>query len=166
MGVPGVRTIGNHGLELSPAASEIEAAISAFRAEIAGRWPVEDKTLSLSLHFREAPDEQAALAILRGIAARAETEGLEARWGRKVLEIRPRVDADKGAAVRSLIRESGARLGLYAGDDTTDLDAFRGLTEAGLDHAVRIAVTSEETDPGLLAAADIAVAGPAGRSRS
>ena len=162
VGVLGVRAIGNHGLELSPAASEIEATISAFRTEIGGCWPVEDKTLSLSLHFREAPDEQAALATLRGIADRAEAAGLEARWGRKVLEIRPRVDADKGTAVRSLIRESGARLGLYAGDDTTDLDAFRGLTDAGLDHAVRIAVTSEETDPSLLAAADIAVAGPAG----
>ena len=162
VGVLGVLAIGNHGLELSPAASEIEVAISAFRTEIEGCWPVEDKTLSLSLHFREAPDEQAALATLRGIADRAEAAGLEARWGRKVLEIRPRVDADKGTAVRSLIRESGARLGLYAGDDTTDLDAFRGLTDAGLDHAVRIAVTSEETDPSLLAAADIAVAGPAG----
>ncbi len=162
VGVLGVRAIGNHGLELSPAASEIEATISSFRTEIGGCWPVEDKTLSLSLHFREAPDEQAALATLRGIADRAEAAGLEARWGRKVLEIRPRVDADKGTAVRSLIRESGARLGLYAGDDTTDLDAFRGLTDAGLDHAVRIAVTSEETDPTLLAAADIAVAGPAG----
>ena len=50
-------------------------------------------------------------------------------WGRKVLEVRPPVALDKGlgdrrAAARSS-RVAGPRL--YVGDDTTDLDAFRGL---------------------------------------
>ena len=49
-----------------------------------------------------------------------------------MLEIRPPIDADKGTAVGSLLDE-GRRYdrALYAGDDTTDLDAFRGLD--GLD---------------------------------
>ena len=59
-------------------------------------------------------------------------EGLRARWGRKVLEIRPPVDADKGTAVRQLLTES-APPALYAGDDTTDLDAFAALD--GLERA-------------------------------
>jgi len=161
VGVPGIRAVGNHGLELSAEADSLRAEISAFREQIAGRWPVEDKGLSLSLHYREADDET-ALPTLGEVAALAEAHGLDPRWGRKVLEIRPRVSLDKGTAVRHLLAGSGARFGLYAGDDATDADAFRGLGEAGLERAVRVAVDSAEADPGLLAAADLVVAGPAG----
>jgi trehalose 6-phosphate phosphatase len=121
---------------------------------------VEDKTLSLTYHFREAEDEVAARAELERVAERARAEGLDARWGRKVLEIRPRVEADKGTAVRALLARSGARLGLYAGDDTTDLDGFAGLRSARLEHAVCVAVASAEGPSGLRAAADLVVAGP------
>jgi trehalose 6-phosphate phosphatase len=76
-----------------------------------------------------------------------------------VLELRPPVEADKGTAVRALLEERGLRRALYAGDDTTDLDAFRGLD--GLEVAVRIAVASTEAPPGLRAAADLVVASPA-----
>ena len=77
-----------------------------------------------------------------------------------MLEIRPALDYDKGTAVRTLVAESGARSGLYAGDDTTDLDAFQSLARAELKHFVRVAVLSEEAPVGLAAAADIVVAGP------
>jgi trehalose 6-phosphate phosphatase len=62
--------------------------------------------------------------------------------------------------VVALLRGSGADRGLYAGDDVTDLDAFRGLAEAGLVEPVRIAVSSPEAPPALLAAADVVVGGP------
>ena len=70
--------------------------------------------------------------------------GLRPRFGRKVLEVRPPVDADKGTAVRALVRDAGVSRVLFAGDDTTDLDAFRGLREAGLELAVCVAVASAE----------------------
>lgn len=162
VGVPEVETIGNHGLELLPDADALAAAVAAFRRAIGDRWPVEDKRLSLSLHFREASDQDAAVQALGAIADEAAHAGLDARWGRKVLEIRPRVEADKGTAVRALLARSGARLALYAGDDTTDLDAFRGLREAGLEHAVAIAVASPESAAELLEAADLVVDGPDG----
>jgi len=76
-----------------------------------------------------------------------------------VLELRPPVDADKGTAVRTLLAEHGLRRGLYAGDDTTDLDGFRGLD--GCEVAVRIAVASSEAPPGLRETADIVVGSPA-----
>jgi trehalose 6-phosphate phosphatase len=82
------------------------------------------------------------------------------RWGRKVLEIRPPVEADKGTAVRTLVERSGATRALYAGDDTTDLDAFAGLAGAGLAHVVRVAVASDEGPRELRAAADLVVASP------
>jgi trehalose 6-phosphate phosphatase len=158
VGVDGVAYVGNHGLELLPGAEELRDRIARFR-QTAG-LPVEDKGLSLSYHYRQAPDEAAARAELEKVAERARGEGLDARWGRKVLEIRPAVAADKGTAVRSLLERSRARRALYAGDDTTDLDAFAGLAAAGLEHVVRVAVASAEGPPELVEAADLVVTGP------
>jgi trehalose 6-phosphate phosphatase len=159
VGVEGIEYVGNHGLELDPRAAELAGDIRRFRDAVG--LPVEDKTLSLSYHYREAEDEESARAELDAIAVKAQAAGLDARWGRKVLEIRPPVPADKGTAVRALLERSGARNGLYAGDDTTDLDAFVGLVTAGLDHAVRVAVTSDEGPEELAEAADLVVSGPA-----
>jgi trehalose 6-phosphate phosphatase len=158
--VEGVVLVGNHGLDLHRRANELAVEIARFRDAVA--LPVEDKGLSLTYHYREAGDETAARAKLERVADRATAAGLDPRWGRKVLEVRPRVDADKGTAVRALLDRSGAQLGLYAGDDTTDLDGFAGLANAGLEHAVRIAVASEEGPPELREAADLVVAGPSG----
>jgi trehalose 6-phosphate phosphatase len=158
VGVDGIRYVGNHGLELDERAAELSAQVAAFRDSVA--LPVEDKGLSLSYHYRGAEDEETARAELEEIAERARAAELDPRWGRKVLEIRPPVAADKGTAVQALLASVPARLGLYAGDDTTDLDAFQGLARAGLDHAVRIAVESEEGPEELAAAADVAVSGP------
>jgi trehalose 6-phosphate phosphatase len=156
VGVDGPVYVGVHGLELAPEAERWRGPLHEFGASV--DWPAEDKGLSVVFHYRGVEDEEAALAKLRGVAARATELGLEAQFGRKVLEIRPPVAADKGTAVRALLEQRGLRRALYAGDDTTDLDAFRGLD--GLDLAVRIAVASAEGPPALRAAADIVVAGP------
>jgi trehalose 6-phosphate phosphatase len=158
VGVEGIEVVGNHGLELDPRAEELAATIARFR-DVVG-LPVEDKRLSLSYHFREAADETAATARLEEVAEQARAAGLDPRWGRKVLEIRPPVPADKGTAVRALLERSKAARALYAGDDTTDLDAFAGLADAGLEHAVRIAVASEEGPAELREAADLVVESP------
>jgi len=156
VGVEGVVYVGVHGLELAPEAERWRKALRPF-AQLDWPW-LEDKGLTVALHWREAADGQAARAELDRVAERAEEAGLEARWGRKVLELRPPVEADKGTAVRALLEERGLRRALYAGDDTTDLDAFRGLD--GLEVAVRIAVVSAEAPPGLREAADLVVASP------
>ena len=157
--VDGIEYVGNHGLDLHPEAEALAAEMGRFRDSIA--LPVEDKGVTLAYHYRDAQDEEAARAQLELVAERARAVGLDVRWGRKVLEIRPRVEADKGTAVRALVERSGVTRALYAGDDTTDLDAFRGLGEARLDHAVRIAVASAEGPPDLQQIADIVVSGPA-----
>ena len=158
VGVEGIEVVGNHGLELDPRAEELAAAIARFR-DVVG-LPVEDKRLSLSYHFREAADESAAAARLEEVAEQARAAGLDPRWGRKVLEIRPPIRADKSTAVRTLLERSRATRGLYAGDDTTDLDAFAGLVGAGLEHAVRVAVASDEGPVELREAADLVVESP------
>lgn len=159
VGVEGIRYVGEHGLELHPEASAWAARLGDFAD--AAPWPAEPgKRLSLSFHFRTADDRPAAEATLARIAERAEAEGLRARWGRSVLEIRPPLAADKGTAVRHVLAESGLTRALYAGDDSTDVDGFRGLD--GLEQALRVAVASAEAPPELLAAADLVVDGPSG----
>ena len=157
VGVEGIRYVGEHGLELHPAADGWAARLATFAGTV--HWPHEQgKRLTLSFHYRQATDEDAAEAYLREVAERALEEGLWPRWGRKVLEIRPPLDADKGMAVRALLESSGLDRALYAGDDATDLDAFHGLD--GLEVAVRVAVISDEAPTDLGLAADLLLGGP------
>jgi trehalose-phosphatase len=156
VGVEGIAYVGVHGLELAPEAERWREALRPF-ASIDWPW-VEDKGLTVALHWREAGDEDAAHAELGVVADQARAAGLDVRWGRKVLELRPPIAADKGTAVRSLLSERSLTRGLYAGDDTTDLDGFRGLDECEL--AVRVAVASAEAPPGLPEAADLVVGSP------
>jgi trehalose-phosphatase len=85
---------------------------------------------------------------LEELAERAREDGLTARFGRKVLEVLPPVGSNKGTAVRSLLDGAGLERALVAGDDTTDLDAFRAVDD--LRHKVRVAVLAPES-PRLLA---------------
>jgi trehalose 6-phosphate phosphatase len=154
VGVPGIAIVGSHGLELDPEADAWRERIDTF-ADAAG-WPdTERKGVAVSFHYRRAKDEQAAVAALEEIAAGARAEGLIARFGRKVLEVLPPLEANKGTAVRRLLADAGLRRALVAGDDTTDLDAFRALD--GLELGVRVAVASAEGPPELRAAADVVV---------
>jgi trehalose 6-phosphate phosphatase len=157
VGVEGLGYVGTHGLELEPEAERWAGALHDFAAGVT--WPAEDKGLSVSFHYRGALDEAAARAELEGVAAAAREAGLHARFGRKVLELLPPIEANKGTAIRRLLRERELRRALYAGDDTTDLDAFAALD--GLELAVRVAVASAEGPPELRAAADLVVASPA-----
>lgn len=156
VGVARLRYVGSHGLELSPDAERWRVALQMFLASV--EWPVENKGLTASFHYRTAPDEAAAKAELDDVAARAEQAGLRARFGRKVLEILPPIEADKGTAVRQLLAERELTRALYAGDDTTDLDAFAALD--GLELGVRVAVVSAEGPPELRKRADLVVGGP------
>ena len=112
-------------------------------------WPdVERKTLTVAFHFRTATDEDGARAVLADVARRAQAAGLRASFGRKVLEVLPPVGSNKGTAVRSLLDGADLARALVAGDDTTDIDAFRAVE--GLEHKVRVAVLAPES-PRMLA---------------
>jgi trehalose 6-phosphate phosphatase len=183
--------IGNHGSELlHPGSTQVEVdpevaawgeRIRAFAARAYTsdhqrlRVRTEDKRVIAAFHWRGAPDEQAAAAAVREIAARAQDEGLVVHWGRKVLEVRPPVPLDKGLGVTALLSVppgagplDGCLFGgaLYVGDDTTDLDAFRALRELERKGAVRssvcAAVSSEEAPLELVREADLTIDGTGG----
>jgi trehalose 6-phosphate phosphatase len=177
--------VGNHGgellrpgatrPELDPELAAWSERVRAFAARVYTaehqrlRVRAEDKQAIAAFHWRGAPDEGAAEAAVREIAARAEAEGFAVHWGRKVLEVRPPVAFDKGLGVTALLDGLAPHAALYVGDDTTDLDAFRGLRAlvlAGtLACAVCVAVRSEEAPPELVDEADITIDGPDGVRR-
>jgi trehalose 6-phosphate phosphatase len=157
VGVPELVYVGNHGLELNSEAPAWGERLQRFLEGVC--WTTtENKGLTASLHYRGAADEGIARAALEEVKSRAEREGFVARFGRKVLEVLPPLDVNKGTAVRQLLTERNLERALYAGDDTTDLDGFRALD--GLDVSVRIAVISDEGPPELREAADLTVRTP------
>jgi trehalose 6-phosphate phosphatase len=161
LGLDGVEYVGVHGLEADPEARRFAPQLEAFAERIAWPWTVESKAgVTLSFHYREAEDEEEAAERASDVARAAAEVGLTPHPGRKVLEVRPPVHVDKGTAVRRLLDGRPLTRALYAGDDTTDLDAFRGLDEAGLDVALKVSVGSPEMNPRLLTEADLVVDGP------
>jgi trehalose 6-phosphate phosphatase len=182
VGVGGIAYAGSHGAELLWPGDRQPAALPEFDryTEHVHRFVeahdgdalrllgvrVEDKGPIMALHWRGAPDEDAAHERLREVAEAADSDGLATHWGRKVLEVRPPVPISKGRAVEEITRRSEVRTALFGGDDTTDLDAFDALdaavAEGALDAAVRVGVASEESPAAIEERADVVVPGTAG----
>jgi trehalose 6-phosphate phosphatase len=158
VGVEELVYVGEHGLELEPEALRWRDRLLHL-SETVDWEDVERKPLTVSFHYRRAEDEDDARRFLEAVAARARDEGFVARFGRKVLELRPPIGAHKGTAVAHLLGERRLGRALFAGDDTTDLDAFGALE--GLELGVRVAVASPEGPPELREAADLVVDSPA-----
>ena len=127
----------------------------------------EDKGPIQVLHWRGSPDDAAAERAAQRVAAAARERELIPLWGRKVLDLRPVAGIDKGTAVhRLLVEHAPLDAALFAGDDRTDLDAFRALRAlAGstrLGAAVRVGVDSAESPPEIAAEAELVVDGTEG----
>jgi trehalose 6-phosphate phosphatase len=182
VGLEGLAYAGNHGLELllpgeeaprpHPSllgrerdASEFVAGLGAEVLSAAG-LRLEDKGAIQALHWRGAGDERAAEVRAEEIAAAAERAGLAPRRGRKVLELRPLGGGGKDAAVAALLDGRGMTAAVYAGDDRTDLDAFRRLRElrqrGELESAVCVGIASPEAPAELAGESDLTVEGPPG----
>jgi trehalose 6-phosphate phosphatase len=151
----GLYLAGNHGLEIEgPGVSykhpevwrlrpELGALAQAMKGDleaIPGAW-VEDKGLTLSVHFRRVPATH--MAALKARLIRRAGPGIDAgrlalRTGKAVLEVRPRVQWSKGEVVRWILEQirlespTAGVLALYIGDDDTDEDAFHVLDSAGV----------------------------------
>ncbi|HMR30427.1 MAG TPA: trehalose-phosphatase [Geminicoccaceae bacterium] len=98
-------------------------------------WPglrLEDKGLTLALHYREAPEAEPAVKALTGAIRDASAGGLKLIHGKMVDELLP-VGRDKGRAIADLMARSpftGA-LPVFFGDDVTDEAGFRVVNAAG-----------------------------------
>lgn len=147
VGIEGIYYAGNHGLEIEGPGlkftnSEAEASqaqikdlarqLSAKLGSIEGVI-VEDKGLSLSVHYRlvKRSEENTVAEIFHQVASPLLREGeVRVTSGKKVWEVRPPVEWHKGNAVKKVMNEIRALrrcqqlLTIYLGDDITDEDAF------------------------------------------
>jgi trehalose 6-phosphate phosphatase len=172
---PGIRLAGLYGLEqrvdgrahahasASTWAPLVAAAAARARSELPPAAGVEEKSLSLTLHYRSAPELRPAVEAWA--AATATSTGLVPRPAKMSVELHPPVDVDKGSTVRAWA--DGAGVVVFVGDDIGDLSAFAALAE--LDgpgrRCVTVAVAGPESPPELLAAADLVLDGPEALAR-
>jgi trehalose 6-phosphate phosphatase len=147
IGVKGIIYAGNHGLEivgrklrfvegaawdrreqLAQLSAELSTALSPIRGTL-----VENNGLTASVHYRQAPWERVPeiQEVVRAAVALYEPMFLVSH-GRKVFEIVPATNWNKGSAVQWINQQLGGRrvLSIYAGDDTADERAFRTLADA------------------------------------
>ncbi|MGB3545204.1 trehalose-phosphatase, partial [Rubrivirga sp.] len=130
-----VRAVGLHGAEEGWADGTVEQrageehadALSGLKAAVPDLpgVHVEDKGAAFAVHYRHAPDADAARAALEGWTE-AVPQGLVPIWGKAVVELRAE-GVSKGTAVTRIASAHPDRTPVYLGDDVTDEDAFVAL---------------------------------------
>jgi len=164
VGIEGLFFAGSHGMDIAgpghdhvaPAAEaavpEIEAAEALLREGTAGMdgAVVERKRFSVAVHYRRVADDQVDRIKDLADRALAANSRLRAHPGKKVIDLVPDIDWNKGHAVRWLLDtlelDPESHLILYLGDDETDEDAFRALADGGLGIHVGPEVTDTLAD--------------------
>ncbi len=157
--VDGIVYAGSHGFDIAgprglrrQVATEFLPNLDAAENELHGALneipgsQVERKRFSVAAHYRNV-EENDIPRVQRGVdAVAAQHYELRRINGKKVYELVPAIDWDKGKAVVWLLETFGSAGGtlhpIYIGDDTTDEDAFRALKQMGVGILV-----SEESQP-------------------
>ena len=133
---------GLHGLErrdsagrlwIHAAAPTAKSAIKAALEPVVGRHPgllLEDKGLTLALHYRQAPTLAAYVHRLMDQFANLHGPGLELQRGKYVVEIKP-AGIDKGTAVAEYLTEFPfkGRRAVFIGDDLNDEHGFAAVNQ-------------------------------------
>lgn len=152
VGIDGLHYAGSHGFDIAgPRGSHAHEAARASAPQLAAAAAdveretarlagvqVERKRFAVAVHFRRARVADAKVVEAAVERALARHPGLRKSGGKKIFELRPDVDWDKGRAVLWLIEELKLEhaLPVYIGDDDTDEDAFRALAGRGVGIAV------------------------------
>ena len=148
VGIKDIVYAGNHGLEIEgpdiyfvnpiaeemrPVCNVITRVLTKAMATVRG-VRVENKGLTLSVHYRlveEGKSEEVDNILERVIATARSLGKVIVTSGKKVYEVRPGVDWNKGEAIALLIDKYGKPktktgvLPIFLGDDTTDEDGFK-----------------------------------------
>ncbi|MGH2683184.1 MAG: trehalose-phosphatase [Actinomycetota bacterium] len=168
-----VRCFGLYGLEdeRGPVSrsAELVAALESVLPDVeraAALVPgsrVEAKGLQVAVHYRASPEPETARRVLvERLRPVAEAHGYRLLEGKKVVELAAVGGPTKGDVVARVVKSSGLRAAMYAGDDAADEAAFEAidrLTEDGLT-TLKVAVRHPEAPAGLIEAADVVVEGP------
>jgi len=123
---------------------------------------VERKKFSVAAHYRLVADE--AYPVFRSVLDRllGAVPGLKEKPGKKVFEIQPDIDWDKGKAVATLLKTLGlddpGHAPMFFGDDVTDEDAFKALQS--MNGIGVLAAPASDSEKGRVSAADFRVDDP------
>ena len=154
VGLEGIAYVGNHGLEIEdrdfhfedPVPADFLSTLKTIQEKIRKRLApidgilIEDKGLTLSVHYRlaNALKEPVIRDIVEEICSPFQIRHkIRIDRGKKVLELKPALDWNKGKAVlwllhkRALSQGAGGVFAVYVGDDVTDEDAFKALQNKG-----------------------------------
>jgi trehalose 6-phosphate phosphatase len=125
--------VGNHGLEGIPD----PARQGGYYHEVCREWlrqmrsleqrfgvQIEDKTYSLSVHYRRTADPVSAADRLREELPKLQPAPRIVE-GKFVFNLLPSQAVNKGQAIARLIEDTGGQGAIYVGDDATDEDVFR-----------------------------------------
>ena len=163
-GIYGLERVIGGRREDHPAAGAWREVIEDITASSLAHGPagmhVEPKGLSLTMHYRNAPE--IADAVHDWVESQTARSGLEVRRAKMSYELHPPIDVDKGTLLVELAAD--LRCVAFVGDDVGDLPAFDGLDrlrEAGV-ATVRVGVRSAEQSSDLILRADCTVDGPEG----
>lgn len=159
LGIDGLVYAGSHGFDIlgpdiqmiNPDAKStipvVESLVEKVKAELGYIEGViiEDKKFSLAVHYRLVDEDKYFEKIQSFCLELVKPyDNLRLMHGKKVFEILPALDWDKGKAVRFVLKAMGYDwdevTAVYVGDDTTDEDAFRMVKTRGL----AVLVTEEQ----------------------
>ncbi|CAL9056631.1 unnamed protein product [Musa banksii] len=112
---------------------------------------VEDNKFCVSVHFRCVDEKSWSLLFEQVRSVLKEYPKLWLTQGRKVLEIRPTINWDKGKALEFLLESLGFAdcknvMPVYIGDDRTDEDAFKVLRDRGQGFGILVSRFPKETN--------------------
>ena len=130
--IPRWYVFGNHGFEPvspdTPPTGRTARWLATLREQLPSQpgIVIEDKSHTLTIHYRAAPDrEQAAAAIGRAVQSLTDARVVD---GAEAVNVLPRDGADKGVALRRAMQRFACTTAIYVGDDATDEDAFKAVT--------------------------------------
>ena len=161
--VKNLNIYGLYGNELLLEKEELKDLIRSvylhLRSELEDSVFVEDKILSVAVHYRNCEDKKGEIqALVRKIISL--NPNLYEMDAKKCFEIIPSVFVNKSFIVGNFLRESDG--GCYLGDDLVDLEVFKLLKDTKDKVTVSVGVRGNETPQELLETADFVVDGPNG----
>ncbi|KAI3756522.1 hypothetical protein L1987_56343 [Smallanthus sonchifolius] len=135
--------------EFIPMINEVFRTLVEVTKDIPGAF-VENHKFCTSVHYRNVDEKTWPMIAQCVHDVLKDYPRLTLTHGRKVLEIRPLIDWDKGKAVEFLLESLGLSnindmLPIYIGDDRTDEDAFKVLREGNRGYGILVSSVPKES---------------------
>jgi len=151
VGIDNIVYSGSHGFDIAypgapdtgqdkwqrylPVLDRAEAELCSTLQHISGVL-VERKRFTVAVHYRKVEKNQISKVEKAVDIVAGRYRELRKSFGKKVFELRPDADWDKGKALLSLVEtlyaDSAHVIPLFIGDDVTDEDAFQAIRDSGI----------------------------------